>query len=264
MDMKSREGFLEKMNKLKKVYSVYLAEWRQELENYLANRDSWTVEDTTSLQMVVHKITGTGATYGYPNITDAARALEFKLAYANVEFKAGMKNPNKNQFILSELQQLIILCANVRVEDGENVPQSDAPQPDEMTQLSKSDFSGKTIMIVDDQLIIRQTLQAALKQVGFTVIAASDGDDALLIMQSKRPDLVVLDRMMPHLDGMTVLKTMRKVEELSEVPVIFLTAIYHPNDVVQAEKLGAVDYIVKPFDMDEFVMRCMRVCKTKK
>ena len=98
---------------------------------------------------------------------------------------------------------------------------------------------------------------------GFNVIMANDGDDAFLIMQKKIPDLLVLDRVMPTMDGMTVLKTMRKVSTLKDVPVIFLTALYNSADIVEAEKLGVVDYVAKPFDVDEFVMLCLRSLQSR-
>jgi CheY-like chemotaxis protein len=266
MDDNTRALFIEKMNKLKQVYYVYLNEWRLELEALLRKVKTWTIEDANHLQFIVHKITGTGSTYGYANITDAARSLEYKVAYANLEFKmSSAANPNKNQFIISELTNLIRLCTDIH--NSGSMAKMEDPRWGTVAyeeELEPSQFNNKTIMIVDDNEITRQTLKEALKIAGFKIITAEDGDDALLIMQEKVPDLLILDRMMPHLDGLMVLKTMRKAKKLQNVPVIFLTAMYSPSDILEAQKLGAVDYIAKPFDPHEMTLRCMRLFQANK
>ena len=100
MHWQNKQAFLEKMTKLKLVYVTYLSEWCKDLEDYLQKMPAWSYEDTTGLQMLVHKLTGTGTTYGYSDITDLARSLEYKLAYANLEFRDADKNPNANAMLV--------------------------------------------------------------------------------------------------------------------------------------------------------------------
>jgi len=258
--MIDREEFVKKMNKLKRVYDACIGEWVIELEGLQKKSDKWTIDDTTALQTIVHKLTGTGSTYGYPNITDAARSLEYKLAYANVEFKTGGKSPNTNPYVINELNNLIYICSRIHAENQVARMEREmyGDEVDEFLETQKKDKGRKTILLVDDHEIIRQTVGEMLRVAGFNVVVASDGDDALLLMDKMTPDLVVLDRMMPHLDGMMVLKTMRRRAALEHIPVIFLTAVYNPDDILAAEKLGAVGYVTKPFDIPEFVLRCVK------
>lgn len=260
MEIKNKDDLVQRLNKLKRIYDSYVKEWSSELQSYLDKSATWTIEDTENLQLLVHKLTGTGATYGYGNITDAARSLEYKLAYANLEFRTRSINPNTNIYVLKELESLTIICSNIHAENMATKKENASydQEIDQFIHAQQLDTNHKTILVVDDHEIVRQTLSASLKTAGFNIIEANDGDDALLIMEKKIPDLVVLDRMMPNLDGLTVLKTMRKVKSLKHVPVIFLTAMYNPSDILEAEKLGSVDYVAKPFDTDEFVMRCIR------
>jgi DNA-binding response OmpR family regulator len=83
------------------------------------------------------------------------------------------------------------------------------------------------------------------------------------MLQDQQFALVILDRMMPGFDGMTVLRMMRKTEKLASTPVVFLTARHYGADVLDGLNTGAADYIVKPFDPDEVVARCVRLLDRK-
>ena len=264
MDQDKKTEFLKKMNKLKQAYIPYLNEWRLELENALYNVAKWTIDDTTALRFTIHKLTGTGTTYGFPNITDAARSLEYKIAFANNAFSTGGENPNANSFIISELKHLIHICEEIYFKEVANAEYEDEDEILKNLDFNEADVSKKTIMVVDDNAIIRHSLEAALKSSGFNTVLAADGDEVLLLMQKKVPDLLILDRMMPHLDGLAVVKVMRKSTKLEKIPVIFLTALSSPEHILEAEKLGAIDYVTKPFDTEEFIMRCIRALELQK
>lgn len=105
------------------------------------------------------------------------------------------------------------------------------------------------ILFVDDELDIRVVTQVALEQVGgFTVVLCESGPDALERAADFAPDLVVLDVMMPDMDGPSTLEALRRTPELAETPVVFMTAKTQANEIAEFKALGAVDVITKPFD----------------
>ena len=114
------------------------------------------------------------------------------------------------------------------------------------------DDSKKKILVVEDEKSISDIIKYNLQKEGFTVYTAYDGEDALAKQSSLDPDLVLLDVMLPKIDGFTVCK---KVREKSAVPIIILTAKDEEVDKVLGLELGADDYMTKPFGMRELLAR---------
>ncbi len=114
------------------------------------------------------------------------------------------------------------------------------------------DDSKKKILVVEDEKSISDIIKYNLQKEGFTVYTAYDGEDALAKQSSLDPDLVLLDVMLPKIDGFTVCK---KVREKSAVPIIILTAKEEEVDKVLGLELGADDYMTKPFGMRELLAR---------
>ena len=110
----------------------------------------------------------------------------------------------------------------------------------------------ETILVIDDQSNVRTLLKEYLGSVGYRVVEANDGQQGLFVARHERPNLVLLDLMMPNLDGFGFLKAFRKE---SQVPVIVLTARDEETDTVLGLELGADDYVVKPFRMRELAAR---------
>ncbi len=116
-----------------------------------------------------------------------------------------------------------------------------------------------TILIADDDAAVQGLLRHKFRMLGFRLMQALDGEEAIRLARETRPQLAIIDRMMPGLDGLAVLQMMREEETLRDIPVILLTAKRQNKDVVQGFHLGATDYIVKPFMPDEVVARAMRL-----
>ncbi len=114
------------------------------------------------------------------------------------------------------------------------------------------------IMIVDDDPNIQQLISLYLTREGFEVVTASAGDEALRLFKSAPPNLMLLDIMLPVMDGWQVCREVRKV---SNIPIIMLTAKDETFDKVLGLELGADDYIVKPFDTKELVARIKAVLR---
>ena len=110
----------------------------------------------------------------------------------------------------------------------------------------------KTILIVDDQASVRQLLQDYLSEQGFRTVTANDGQAALHIARHENPDLVLLDIMMPRMDGYQFLRSFRAEQQ---TPVIIITAREEETDAVLGLDLGADDYVIKPFRMRELTAR---------
>jgi DNA-binding response OmpR family regulator len=110
----------------------------------------------------------------------------------------------------------------------------------------------KKILLVDDEAAIVHSLRYNLEKNGYAVATAGDGRTAVTLAQSERPDLVVLDIMLPLLDGIEACKEIRKT---SSVPIIMLTAKDQEFDKVLALELGADDYVTKPFSLGEIMAR---------
>ena len=114
-----------------------------------------------------------------------------------------------------------------------------------------SGHKGK-ILVVDDEASIRQILQTRLEMIGYDVVKAKDGEEALLAFRREAPDLIVLDVMMPKLDGYGVCQEIRKQ---SDVPIIMLTALADVAERIAGLNIGADDYMTKPFSPKELEAR---------
>jgi two-component system, OmpR family, KDP operon response regulator KdpE len=116
----------------------------------------------------------------------------------------------------------------------------------------------KLILVVDDEPPIVRLVKAKLQVDGYAVISASRGEEALALLENDRPDLIILDLMMPGMDGF---ETLRHIRAQSRVPVIFLTARAGDADKLRGLQSGADDYLTKPFNPDELAARVAAVLR---
>lgn len=123
-------------------------------------------------------------------------------------------------------------------------------------------MSARRILIADDDPLLRALLMHRLSADGYQVTTAENGSEALAAIAEQQPDLVVLDALMPVMDGFEVLRRL-KAGGLSDAPVIMLTALKREQDIVGALQLGAADYLVKPFIPDELGQRVRRLLQSR-
>jgi len=120
----------------------------------------------------------------------------------------------------------------------------------------------KKILAVDDEKHIVRLVQVNLERHGYTVVTAFDGKEALEKVQTEHPDLIVLDVMMPYMDGFEVLQNLKKDQSTRDIPVIMLTAKAQDADVFKGWQSGADCYLTKPFNPMELIMFVKRIFKS--
>lgn len=118
----------------------------------------------------------------------------------------------------------------------------------------------RSILVVDDDRKLVELIKLYLEKDGYRVLAAYDGQEALVLARSKRPDLIILDLMLPQVDGLDVCHILRHEQEL-KVPIIMLTAKTTEQDKITGLDLGADDYVTKPFSPGELLARVRAVLR---
>ncbi|MFB7592430.1 response regulator transcription factor [Streptomyces sp. NPDC056169] len=138
------------------------------------------------------------------------------------------------------------------------------------TMTTPSPTAGGNLLVVDDEQTVRELLPTALRYAGFTVDTAATGEQALDRAAQHPPDLVLLDVMLPDMDGFEVIRRLREQpnaatsSRLGPVPVIFLTAREATRDKVNGLLLGGDDYVTKPFDLEELIARIQAILRRTK
>ena len=118
-----------------------------------------------------------------------------------------------------------------------------------MSANPRSAVAGRKIMVVDDEPAIRDLIVAVLEDEGYAVVAATSGRRALELIESERPDLVIMDIMMPEMDGREAYRRLRELPELAHVPVVMMSAASSPDQL--SPRVAA--FLAKPFDLDDLL-----------
>ena len=117
------------------------------------------------------------------------------------------------------------------------------------------------ILIIDDDIAINELIKVNLELAYYKVISALDGNKGYALAKQEQPDLIILDVMMPEVDGYTVAKRIRENETTKDIPIIMLTALNMLQNKVQGFNIGIDDYLVKPFEMEELLVRIKALLK---
>ncbi len=119
----------------------------------------------------------------------------------------------------------------------------------------------QTVLVVDDDNTIIEVVEALLDKNGYAVLSASNGQEGLDIANDKTPDAIVLDIKMPEMEGSEVLKHLKENTETQDIPVLMLTGEMAISNVSECLEMGAMDYIVKPFDHENFLTRLKHIMR---
>lgn len=117
------------------------------------------------------------------------------------------------------------------------------------------------ILIIDDDYAINELIKINLELKLYKVVTAFDGNKGYALAKQEQPDLIILDVMMPEVDGYTVAKRIRENEETKDIPILMLTALNMLQNKVQGFNIGVDDYLVKPFEMEELLVRIKALLK---
>ena len=123
------------------------------------------------------------------------------------------------------------------------------------SSINRSDY---TILVVDDVVSNVLLLKILLTKENFKVLTANNGYTCIEIAQNNHPDLILLDVMMPDINGFETAEKLKSDPATADIPIIFLTALNAPSDLVKGFQVGANDFLTKPFNKEELVMRVMR------
>ena len=117
------------------------------------------------------------------------------------------------------------------------------------------------ILVIDDDIAINELIKINLELQGYEVLQAYNGTEGFALVKQEAPALVVLDVMMPEVDGYTVAQRIRQCDEVSETPIIMLTALSELNNKVNGFNIGVDDYLTKPFEIEELIVRVRALLK---
>jgi two-component system cell cycle response regulator len=121
----------------------------------------------------------------------------------------------------------------------------------------------KTVLIVDDSRLIREMLKDTLGPAGYRCIEAGNGSDGIALARREHPDLIIIDIVMPHMDGINACRILSRTPETAGIPIVILTVRSSTADIKAGLEAGAVDYITKPFDGTELLARVDSAVKIK-
>jgi DNA-binding response OmpR family regulator len=116
-------------------------------------------------------------------------------------------------------------------------------------------MSQAKILIVDDEADLVETIRFSLELEGYNVLVATNGEEGLNVARQEKPDLILLDLMLPKLDGYKVCRLLKFDERYKSIPILMLTAKTQEKDKILGKETGANEYITKPFDMDELMAK---------
>ena len=129
---------------------------------------------------------------------------------------------------------------------------------------NKENANGYKILVVDDEQDIVTIIGKVLKKSGYEVTTANDGLECIKKVETEPPDIILLDNIMPNMDGPAVLSKLKDSKETQDIPVIMVTAVADQEHITSAQKGGAVEYIVKPFDYTVLLEKIAQVLKSKR
>lgn len=193
---------------------------------------------------------------------------ELLLEEMNAERQADLERiRSASQQMLGLIEQIILIETNPQCSPATGVAATDIAPGSEVElaaagQASCEDLTGK-ILVVDDSLINRDLLSRRLERQGYTVKLSENGQQALQLLESQNFDLVLLDVIMPKMNGLELLRLMKDAPNLKDIPVIMISALDEVESAVRCIELGAEDYLTKPFNTILLKAR-IRACLEKK
>ncbi len=243
----------EALAQLRNAYVEHLPERIRELEDLLEKiREKQDDEaGMYALHSLVHKISGSGTTFGLPELSAVCAGMETRMK-ARLDAKEAVTSEDLAAFT-AEMATVKEIARKATMGPGESHP------AEEEEEDAGETSTRKYILLADDAIFLRRRFAIALQKGGFRVKEAGNGEEVLEMARRHRPDLILMDVMMPVMNGLEATRRLRENQALKDVPVIMLTTKGTVNDVRTALSLGIDDYITKPAE-PVLVLRRVRAC----
>lgn len=242
------------LDKLRRSYVEHLPDRIQELEDLL-NKVKADPSDEVSMYSfysLVHKISGSGTTFGLPDLSSVCAIME-----ARIKARLDASEPVAE----AELAEFDTELASVK-EIAAKALEEDAAEADEAAEKEAEAAPRPFLVLADDSVFLRQRFAITLREAGYQVEEAGNGREAIEIAQRCRPALILMDVMMPEMNGLEAARRIRANPDLRDVPIVMLTTQGTVEDVRRALAVGIDDYITKPTEPD-YVVKRVRACLDK-
>ncbi len=222
-------------------------------------------EELNTLYEAVHQLNGSGGVFGLAEVTASTHYLEAVVKNLLVHGRA--PTPEERVKVLIELSVLKVFSVDLDTASPafspdpsmELRPETVLEEPVLDTVFGAPDEApvqqAPTVLIADDEAFLRTKIALSLRAEGFTVLEVNNGLKAIDKARKHRPDVILMDVMMPLMDGLEATQYIREAESLREVPIIIMTVQNRVEDVQRAFVCGINDYIIKPFRQDHLIER---------
>ena len=219
--------------------------------------------DVVEAHKLAHMLAGSGATFGFPNISEVAQVAEVFLSrYLKAARDGSTMSSVDSEIYENMLLNMRTICA--KISDYEQA--QDNLSGSNTSNAVHGEFTGQEhgpehasdsfhVLIVDDDPDLPALMRAALNEKNIIATFCPDGMDALKSIMRQKPDLIVLDIMMPGLSGHEVLSRLKKDPTMTDIPIVMLSQSTQDHDLVNSIRSGAIDYISKPFQPQDLVTR---------
>ena len=233
------QNFLEKLQALKQEYVDSLPAQIIEIDQATEALRTKTVtpEQFNDYYRMVHSLTGSGATYGFTEVSECSRELEHLI-------KELPETGLEQQPALLDAIDSALLALKQAIEQIDDIAEAD----DIIHRKNNFDIDRWKILVADDDKFSREQLATMLESEGHTVLRAGNGQEAFDLYQSENPDLIIMDVIMPEMDGLKSARLIKAKSEGHFVPIIFLTALEKEDDLVDCVQAGGDDFLIKPYN----------------
>ena len=248
--MAKLDAFKEQMDALHRAYVQQLPHKVQQIEE-MWRAVSVGTPDKDTLQLLyhlVHKLSGSGPTFGFTSISERAGRLEAAIKRLMVNGLA--PSPEEKRSVDQAVASLRLIAAAAAAERPGFSSREEESEDWAVSKMDaqRSEFEKYTILVADDEAFLRTKLVLILREAGFRVEEAENGVAALTQAKIQRPDVILMDYLMPVMDGVEAIRQLRQDPLLCKTPILLLTTHQKINDVQRALDCDVNGYLAKPFD----------------
>ncbi|MEM1043378.1 MAG: response regulator [Bacteroidota bacterium] len=245
--MSNLNTFQAQMQAQRDAYAHDLPRRLSDIQTLWGQAIAGRAESLREMNGLVHKLRGSAGMYGFGNVSETAGLLDVALSsFFGSEQDLGTWR--------AQLGALVEALA--RSAEG---PQDDLPELELPSAYADDKYDQSLVLVVDDEQPVRDAIRFYLEQVGFRLVCASDGAEAVKLASETTPDIILMDIQMPNMTGLQATKLLYENPSLKDVPVVFLTAEDDTDTVLKALSYSSEGYLLKPVEMETIANKLMTV-----